>query len=669
MKWTISRKFGVAFGLLLLISAASSIFSIYTFDRFTAKVATSLTGSSSRERLATEWASLVNLNGARTISILKSNDATMKQVFSSELELTSKRISEIQKELEKNERSEEARRLLKAIGACREAYTSSRKLALQAKSDKVDPELNKKVDDIVVPAMHAYVESISKLAALNKKELDGLVPHLESEAGHSRIVLLLLFVGSVLISALGAWILVRGITKSLMTAVATAERIAAGDLTVRVTSNSSDETGQLLTSLARILEDLAPVLSKVNDASLQMEQSSFHISKISNEIGEASSAQQHRFQAVSAASLEVRNSSDSVRILAESARGKTAVTEGDAQQGLRAVQENIAQMQQAVGEVSHAAQETNKLRDVGVQIHRIIEGISDIADQTNLLALNAAIEAARAGEQGRGFAVVADEVRNLASRTARETEEITRIIMAFTGQVDSTMRTMEGVVAQVNCGEGKSRETAQVIDRMVASVRESAALDLQISEVILAQRGPLDQLQECLDSLFGTIRENGLKVGVTSTISSDLNLASTQINNLMTKFTFRKEASLRLEHQEKRQHPRRSNGMLTFVHCDGVKIDAEGLTEDFSLSGVKLRLPADSVTSSASSFHLEIMTPFRRFEDFQNQQPLRLDAKVVRRGREGNNIVFGLEFQNPTREQTQRLEACFEHFNKEARYQ
>jgi methyl-accepting chemotaxis protein len=151
MKWTISRKLGAVFGVLVLFSAVSSIFSMYTFGNFTATVAANLGGRSSRERLATEWAALVNLNGARTIAILKSDGAGMKLAFSGDLERTSKRITEIQKELEKTDSSAEARRLLGEIGTRREAYTTSRKKALQAKSDLVDAELNRKVDEVVCP--------------------------------------------------------------------------------------------------------------------------------------------------------------------------------------------------------------------------------------------------------------------------------------------------------------------------------------------------------------------------------------------------------------------------------------------------------------------------------------------------------------------------------------
>ena len=336
---------------------------------------------------------------------------------------------------------------------------------------------------------------------------------------------------------------------------------------------------------------------------------------------------------------------------------------------MHAVQENIAQMQQTVREVSLAALETTKMHEVGEQIHRIIESISDIADQTNLLALNAAIEAARAGEQGRGFAVVADEVRNLASRTARETEEITRIISAFAGQVNNTMQTMERVVSQVNNGEGKSRETALVIDRMVASVRESAAANMQISEMSLSQMARMEQLQNSLDSLFGTLRESGAKVGVTATISSDLNLVSAEINKLMAHFTFNRLAIVETVGNEKRRHPRVKNGLLASIYYNGKKIDAEGITEDFSMTGVKLRLPAGSDDISAKHLMLDLMTPSDNIVDFQNQQPLRVNAKVVRCDKDGGNYVYGLEFQNLTRDQSVRLKTCFDHFKKESHYQ
>ena len=328
------------------------------------------------------------------------------------------------------------------------------------------------------------------------------------------------------------------ITRPVHQAIEIANCLAEGNLKIAIDSRSNDEAGKLLQAMNLILEKITPILRNVHSSSRQMEQSSLQISEISHEIAESSRAQQDRAQDVSTATGELRLASESVRNLAESVRRSSVETEKEAEKGLQAIRNNIGQIQKAVDQVSRAAQETSGLQTVGEKIHRIIESITQIADQTNLLALNATIEAARAGEQGRGFSVVADEVRNLASRTSRETEEITRIISEFTERVVQNVSTMNHVVVQVNDGAEKTRETAAVIERMVGSVRESASVTLRISEVSQSQMERLQQLQGSLESLFETLKESGSKVGITATISTDLNQVTQKIVKLMENFTF-----------------------------------------------------------------------------------------------------------------------------------
>jgi methyl-accepting chemotaxis protein len=458
------------------------------------------------------------------------------------------------------------------------------------------------------------------------------------------------------------------ITRPVHQAIDIANSLAQGNLKISIDSQSNDEAGKLLQAMNVILEKITPILRNIHNSSKQMEQSSLQISEISHEIAESSQAQQERAHVVSAATGELRMTSESVRGLAESVRSSSVATEKEAEKGLQAVRSNIVQIQETVDEVSRAAKETSALQAVGGKIHQIIESITAIADQTNLLALNAAIEAARAGEQGQGFAVVADEVRNLASRTAQETDQITRIISEFTGQILQTMNTMEHVVARVNDGAEKTRDTAAVIERMVGSVRESASVTLRISEVSQSQMERLQQLQGSLDSLFETIKESGSKVGITATISTDLNQVTQEIIKLMDNFSFDTRTLVTPSAHEQRQYPRAKNELLTFVLCNGHTLAAEGITSDFSLSGLQLRLAAGSTIASGSLLTLEIMTPHDSLEEYQRQEPLRVQARVVWRRAQATNTLYGLEFQTLTPAQERRLEDCFEYFGKNPRY-
>jgi len=458
------------------------------------------------------------------------------------------------------------------------------------------------------------------------------------------------------------------VSRPLLQAIRVADSLALGRLDIVIDDPAADEPGKLLRAMGVIVERLTPILRSINDLSRQFGQSSLQITEISKEITTASLAEKEHANEVSQATGELRSTSESVRDLAESVRGKTRETEDEAGRGLQAVQLNIAQMREAVAEVTHASRETAELKSVGESIHQIIESITDIADQTNLLALNAAIEAARAGEQGRGFAVVADEVRSLASRTARETEKIKGIIAQFTGKVATVIGTMDRVVARVNLGEETARGTGMVIEQMMLTVRASAVASVSISEESGAQVGRLGLLQGSVNALFETICDSASKVGVTATISADLNRMASDINALMEGFTFDAHCHVEARANEKRLHPRAEIGLLTYVWCDGKKLEAKGVTSDFSLTGMQLRMPTGTGFVASSKLRVDIMTPYDSAEEYRRQQPLNIGVRMVWHREEAKNTLFALEFQDMTGAQHSRIENCFTYFKRNARY-
>jgi len=479
------------------------------------------------------------------------------------------------------------------------------------------------------------------------------------------IGLLAIIVFSLLLTMTSVHLLV---TRPVHQAIGIADSLAEGNLRVAIDPQTNDEVGKLLRAMNLIAEKVTPTLREIRSASMQMEQSSLEVSEISREIEGSSRAQQERAQDVSKATGDLRLSSESVRELAESVRTASTGTEKEAEQGLQSIRENISQVQQTLDEVSSAAQRTSALQTVGEKIHHIVDSIGEISEQTHLLALNATIEAARAGEQGRGFAVVAEEVGKLASRTAQETDQITQIISEFTGQVVDTVNTMNHVVERVQDGARNTQKTAAVIENMAGSARESMAATIRISEASESQMERLQQLQATLDSLFETVRDSGSKVGITSTISSDLNLVSQKILELMANFSFDAETVIEPAQHELRRVPRASNGLLVMVSEEGGKTLAEGITADFSVTGLRLRLPANSTVPAKDSWMLHIMTPYGSFEEYERQRPLQVRASVVWKRQEGANIAYGLQFQHPSTEEKARLEESIRYFGKNSRF-
>ena len=487
---------------------------------------------------------------------------------------------------------------------------------------------------------------------------------LESTALQVGACLLFISLGA-LFGGINIW----GISGAIARTIQNLEILSQGDLSHEIVIKRKNEISKILFAMREMVGKQTEVLRNIHGASLQMEQSSFQIAEISNEISDASNAQQQRVTDVSTATGEVRMMSQSVRELSEMMLTNSLETEREAEQGLKATKENIDQMQLTVTEVNRAAKETAGLNQVGEQIHQIIASITDIADQTNLLALNAAIEAARAGEQGRGFAVVADEVRNLATRTSRETQEITRIITELTGQVGATMKTMERIVVRVNGGEQKTLRTAQIIETMVASVRETSSASQRISEASRSQMDRLSDLQQSQESLFHTIKDNGAKIGVTATISEDLNAVTKQFNRLLDNFTFKTETEIGRADKENRRFPRANNGLLVLVRQPGSQQETKGITSDFSMTGLQLRISDRNELERGSEVDLDIMTPSSSLDDYEHQMPLKVKARVVWCRSQGTGTACGLEFKSLEPAQLQRLESCFRHFKKNARFE
>jgi methyl-accepting chemotaxis protein len=210
--------------------------------------------------------------------------------------------------------------------------------------------------------------------------------------------------------------------------------------------------------------------------------------------------------------------------------------------GGQIVRETIGRMQEISNVVRDSAESIAKLAKSADQIGEIISVIDDIADQTNLLALNAAIEAARAGEQGRGFAVVADEVRKLAERTGKATGEITQMIKGIQEGTDVAVHSMEAGVQEVDKGRELADKAGDHLKEIVNISSQTLAMIEQIAKASEEQSNAAEQVSKNIESISSVSRETAQGAEQSSKAADDLTKQAESLNNMVKNFVIDKDS-------------------------------------------------------------------------------------------------------------------------------
>ncbi|HXE40616.1 MAG TPA: methyl-accepting chemotaxis protein [Azonexus sp.] len=336
------------------------------------------------------------------------------------------------------------------------------------------------------------------------------------------IALVLLTVGAV------TWWVARAILAQIggepALAVATMSKVAAGDLTV---SMDNTEPHSLLGELNHLVLALRQMMGQIARGASEVAHSSREISETSGKVADAAAAETDATQTMAAAMEELTVSITHVSSNASETERFASDAAALAQQGEQSVEtvaSNIAAMATTVG---HAAEQVRSLSANTQEVARIASVIKDIAGQTNLLALNAAIEAARAGEQGRGFAVVADEVRVLAERTEKATVEISGVVDRIQSETQNAARVMDAALPEAEKARTTAGETYELLHRIAEVSRSAQGLVREVAASTREQSEASTSLAQQVERIANQVESTGESMKVTAHAAQSL-LATAQ---------------------------------------------------------------------------------------------------------------------------------------------
>ncbi len=535
-KMRIGPKMGLVFGFVLLMLALTAFLGISGMST----VHESLEMIVSRDYLQTTHAfqsveAVDNLTIALERIVLardKGEVLARKKVFED------KRIEyrDILKKLDELEKDPKGVALLEAAKSASSAAAQANnriiELALAMQTDEAAALLIKESD----PLMKKVQESFKAVLTHYEENVNLAYAGAEKVYERQRLLMIISAVLAFLLGLAGAIFLTNNLVTRLNRVSVAMERVADGDLSTEIKIFARDELGDLGRAINRTLESMRSMVTSIRDTASQVASASTQLYATSEQIATGAEEVAAQASTVATASEEMSSTSSEIAQNCLMAVESSRQAGQSAESGAAVVQETVAEMGRIAERVKESAQTVESLGARSDQIGEIVGTIEDIADQTNLLALNAAIEAARAGEQGRGFAVVADEVRALAERTTKATKEIGAMIKAIQVETKSAVASMEEGVREVEKGTEDAAKSGQALQEIIEQANSVAMQINQIATAAEEQTATTNEITNNIQQITEVVHETAKGSQESASAANELSRHAEELQELVNRF-------------------------------------------------------------------------------------------------------------------------------------